>query len=251
VTRVTEVGYGCNVKRTHLIGTAGWALPREEQHRFPGEGSHLQRYAAVFNAVEINSTFHRPHRHSTFKRWADSVPKGFRFSAKLPRTITHDARLVQAGPLIKAFLSDLKPLGDSLGCLLVQLPPSLQFDERVSSSFFRALRRHYRGALAIEPRHASWFSGEGDSLLQQYKVARVAADPPRAEVGHKPGGWGGFSYIRLHGTPRVYYSSYDAGFLEALASAVREAPKPCWVIFDNTTLGAGTGNALSLMQLLR
>lgn len=251
MTRVTQVGYGCNVKRTNYVGTAGWSLPREEQHRFPGDESHLHRYARVFNAVEINSTFHRPHRHSTFKRWAESVPRGFRFSVKLPRTITHDARLANAGALVKAFLDDLEPLGNLTGCLLAQLPPSLQLDERTAGAFFRAVRRRYRGPLAVEPRHVSWFTDEGHALLTRHEVARVAADPPRGPGGNEPGGWSGFSYFRLHGTPRVYYSSYDERFLETLASAVRLAPKPCWVIFDNTTLGAGTGNALSLMQLLR
>jgi uncharacterized protein YecE (DUF72 family) len=251
VTRITEVGYGCNVKRTNYVGTAGWSLPREEQHRFPADGSHLQRYARVFDAVEINSTFHRPHRPATFKRWAQSVPRGFLFSVKLPRAITHDARLSHAGALVETFIADLKPLGARMACLLAQLPPSLEFEERVAASFFRALRRRYRGAIAIEPRHASWFTPECEAQLIKHEVARVAADPPRGPGGNEPGGWNGFSYFRLHGTPRVYYSSYDERFLETLASAVRRAPKPCWVIFDNTTLGAGTGNALSLLQLLR
>ena len=244
------MGYGCNVAKTNYVGTAGWALPREEQARFPGVGSHLERYARVFDAVEINSTFHRPHRASTMARWAQSVPRRFRFSVKMPRTITHDARLAGADALLDEFLASLEPLRAQLGCLLVQLPPSLQYDARVAGSFFAALRRRHEGAIAIEPRHATWFTAQAEERLVRDRVARVAADPPRAPNGNEPGGWDGFSYFRLHGSPRVYYSSYDERFLETLASAVRRAPKPCWVIFDNTTLGAGTGNALSLMQRL-
>jgi uncharacterized protein YecE (DUF72 family) len=82
------------------------------------------------------------------------------------------------------------------------------------------------------------------------EVARVAADPARAAGGDTPGGWDGLAYFRLHGSPRVYYSSYDEEFLVRLARRARGAPKPCWVIFDNTTLGAGTGNALRLAELL-
>src|SRR3954464_10929879 len=106
------------------IGTAGWSIPREAQPGFPGGGSHLERYAAVLPAVEINSTFHRPHRAATFERWAASVPRAFRFSVKMPRTITHDHRLTDAAWL-ETFLADLAPLRSRLGCLLVQLPPSL------------------------------------------------------------------------------------------------------------------------------
>ncbi|MFP5285145.1 MAG: DUF72 domain-containing protein, partial [Thermoanaerobaculia bacterium] len=70
-----------------LIGCAGWSLPRSERDHFPGTGSLLERYASRFPAVEINSSFHRPHRTSTYARWSASVPAGFRFSVKVPKTI--------------------------------------------------------------------------------------------------------------------------------------------------------------------
>src|SRR3954464_15705052 len=123
------------------IGTAGWSIPREAQPGFPGGGSHLERYAAVLPAVEINSTFHRPHRASTFERWAASVPRAFRFSIKLPRTVTHDQRLAASARLLDAFLSAFTRLRSRLGCLLVQLPPSLAFDARIARAFFIALRK--------------------------------------------------------------------------------------------------------------
>ena len=69
----------------HLyIGSAGWQLPKAYQHQFPVDGTHLQRYAGRFNAVEVNSTFHRLPRPATAERWAASVPEEFRFSLKLP-----------------------------------------------------------------------------------------------------------------------------------------------------------------------
>ena len=220
---VTRMRYGCNVARTILVGTAGWSLPLEAQSRFPGEGSHLERYARVFAAAEINSTFHRPHRASTFERWAGSVPRGFRFSVKLPRAITHDARLVGTGALLDEFFASLEPLQKRVGCLLVQLPPSLEFDARAAAAFFRALRRRHEGAVAIEPRHVTWFAGAADQLLAREHVARVAADPSRGPAGGEPGGWDGFTYFRLHGSPRVYYSSYDEAFLASIAQQVRRA----------------------------
>lgn len=235
------------------VGTAGWSLPRADQHRFPPAPSHLQRYASVFNAVEINSTFHRPHRASTFERWAESVPRGFRFSVKLPRTITHDARLAGTGPLLDGFLASLAPIRGQVGCLLVQLPPSLRFDARITRTFVTGLRRRFDGAIAIEPRHASWFEPTVDHTLETLQVARVAADPARAAGGGDPGGWRGLAYFRLHGFPRVYYSSYEDAFLDALAARLLELRRrrvPTWCIFDNTTLGAGTSNALSILERL-
>jgi len=236
------------------VGTAGWSIPRAAQPRFPPGSSHLARYAQVFPAVEINSTFHRPHRVSTFERWAASVPRSFRFSVKLPRAITHEQRLAGSAPAVDAFLSGLAPLGDRVGSLLVQLPPSLVYDARVAKAFFERLRRRFDEGIALEPRHASWFEPAVDRALAAMRVARVAADPSHGPGGGEPGGWPGLAYFRLHGSPRVYYSSYEPEFLDALAARLRNLRRgkvPTWCIFDNTTLGAGTANALAILERLK
>lgn len=235
------------------IGTAGWSLPRELQARFTAPGTHLERYAAVFDAAEINATFHRSHRDSTYVRWAASVPAHFRFSVKVPKTITHGQRLAGAEALVEMFLEEVEPIAARIGCLLVQLPPSLALEPRVARAFFAHLRERFSGAVAIEPRHASWFTAAAERMLAKLGVARVAADPAKAPGGGDPGGWGGLVYYRLHGSPRAYYSSYGEDFLDALAArlrAHRAAGIPAWCIFDNTTLGAGTANALWLRERL-
>jgi uncharacterized protein YecE (DUF72 family) len=239
---------------TTYIGTAGWSLARDQQRHFPAGDSHLARYAQVFPAVEINSTFYRPHRAATFERWAATVPRSFRFSVKLPGAITHDHRLRGSTRLLERFLDDLEPLGRKLGCLLVQLPPSLPFETRAARAFLQALRARFDRGIAIEPRHPSWFHSRAGQLLRQHEVARVAADPPRAEEGGEPGGWPGLAYFRLHGSPRMYYSAYDRRFLDALAEKLRSLARrriPTWCIFDNTTLGAATPNALALLEGVR
>lgn len=236
-----------------LVGTAGWSLPRAEQAEFPGSGSHLERYASRFEAVEINSSFHRPHRPATYARWSASVPASFRFSVKVPKTITHGLRLQQAGELLEAFLAEVAGLGDKLGCLLVQLPPSLAFEPDVATSFFADLRSRTPATLACEPRHASWFEPSADDLLRHLEVARVAADPERVPGAMEPGGWRGMSYYRLHGSPRMYYSAYSEEYIDDFASQVRQdavAGRDVWCIFDNTTLGAATRNALDLLSRL-
>jgi uncharacterized protein YecE (DUF72 family) len=237
-----------------LVGTAGWSIPRPQQRRFPPGESLLARYSRVLPAVEINSTFYRPHRADTFERWARTVPRAFRFSVKVPGAITHERRLVGSARLLDSFLANLQPLGTRLGCLLVQLPPSLAFDARVVRAFLTVLRKRFERGVALEPRHASWFGSRADQLLVDFEVARVAADPPRAEGDGEPAGWRGLAYYRLHGSPRIYYSAYDQARLEAMADRLRVLRRrriPTWCIFDNTTLGAATGDALSMNETLQ
>ena len=235
-----------------LIGCAGWSLPRSEQAEFPAAGSHLERYASRFDAVEINSSFHRPHRPSTYERWSASVPSSFRFSVKVPKAITHSLRLQQAGELLESFLTEAASLGDKLGCLLVQLPPSLSFEPAVAADFFADLQSRSSLPVACEPRHPSWFAPQVDSFLGEIEVARVAADPACVPEAEAPGGWHGMSYYRLHGSPRIYYSAYSEEYVAALASRIQVDAgegRPVWCIFDNTTLGAATRNALELRAL--
>ena len=122
-----------------LVGCAGWNLWKEHAAPFPETGSHLERYAAVFPAVEINSSFYRPHKPETYARWADSVPEAFRFAVKVPRAITHDARLLDAGAQLEKFAREAGKLGEKLGCLLVQLPPKFGFTDEPARTFFSQL----------------------------------------------------------------------------------------------------------------
>jgi uncharacterized protein YecE (DUF72 family) len=237
-----------------LAGCAGWSLPKAEQGRFPGEESHLARYAARLPAVEINSSFYRPHRAATYARWRASVPASFLFSVKIPREISHRLRLAGTEAALDAFLAGASGLGDKLGCLLLQMPPSLAFEPRTVESFLRALRDRHTGEVAAEPRHASWFAPRAGSMLAAFRVGRVAADPPRADGDGVPGGSMDVIYYRLHGSPKIYYSSYATGYLRQLAARLRNhaaAAGRAWCIFDNTALGAALPNALDLLQQAR
>lgn len=233
-----------------LVGCAGWTIPREAAPSFPQDGSHLERYAQRFAAVEINSCFHRPHQPKTYARWADSVPDAFRFSVKVPRTITHDARLVGADALLLRFAAEAGALGDKLGCVLVQLPPSLQFDAAIAAGFFALLRASFGCMIACEARHPTWFDAAATQLLSGAGITRVIADPAKGQPGpHVP--TTADMYVRLHGSPRVYYSSYDSGYVTHLARdmAVHAgAGRNVWVIFDNTASGAAVPNALDLVD---
>lgn len=233
-----------------FVGTAGWSIPRAAGHRCAGEGTHLQRYARVFRCAEINSSFHRPHAATTYARWAASTPPDFRFAVKLPKAITHVRKLRASRAPLEQFLEESGGLGTKRGPLLVQLPPSFQYDRRVAGRFFALLRLLYAGPLVCEPRHSSWFTG-AESMLASFQVARVAADPPPVPAAHEPGGWPGLVYFRLHGSPRTYWSSYGQETLEAIALAMRRSGSESWCVFDNTAAGAALENAWELQQLLQ
>jgi uncharacterized protein YecE (DUF72 family) len=225
-----------------FIGTAGWTIPARYKSEFPGEGSHLQRYAARLRCVEINSSFYRPHKRATYERWAANVPEDFRFSVKVPRAITQNHRLEDYGDRLDRFLDDAAGLGEKLGVLLAQLPPSLAYDAQVAEKFFRDLARA-DVAIACEPRHKSWFTPECERSLNSLHVARVAADPPRAPGDGVPGGDRRMAYFRLHGSPKIYYSDYSDAQLAGLAQKLRPGD---WCIFDNTAAFHALGNALTL-----
>ena len=200
----------CAAMAPHLrIGTAAWALPSTVRDRFPEGTSNLARYAARFNSAEINSSFYRPHRRGTYARWADTVGADFRFAVKLPKAISHEAKLQDCGAMLAAFFDQAHALGTALGPLLLQLPPKLAFDDAVVLRFLRDLRAASDAQLVCEPRHASWFEAEADALLAEHQVARVAADPAKLPEAARPGGWPGLAYFRLHGSPRTYWSSYE------------------------------------------
>lgn len=237
------------------IGCAGWSIPAAQAQRFPDSGTHLARYAEVFDAVEINSSFYRPHRPSTYRRWAESVPARFRFAVKMPRLISHDHRLrAAADEALAPFLDAVAELDDRLGALLLQLPPSLRFDAAVAERFLQTLRARHTGPVACEPRHASWFDAPATALLRRHRIARVGADPARVPRAALPAADRTVEYLRLHGSPRIYYDAYAPAALDRIAQRLARASARTgtrWCIFDNTALGHATADALALIERLR
>jgi uncharacterized protein YecE (DUF72 family) len=195
----------------------------------PPGGSHLERYARYLDAAEINSSFYRSHRRTTYQRWAQCVPDDFRFAVKVPKAITHEAGLADCGALLDRFVDEVTGLDDKLAVLLVQLPPKSALEKRVANRFFRDLRARIDTDIVLEPRHASWFAPDVDDWLAKRRIARVAADPARIAGAGEPG----------------------AAALAALKRRLednRSHASSVWCIFDNTASGAALGNALTLRQ---
>ncbi|MGK9055264.1 DUF72 domain-containing protein [Xaviernesmea oryzae] len=227
-----------------IIATAAWSIPKKVADRFTREGSGLTRYASVFDGVEINSTFYRRHKTSTFARWAESVPDGFRFAVKIPKEITHTRAMKDIAEPFETFLEDIAPLGEKRGPLLCQLPPRLVFDADVLETAFKTLGDADDGPIVIEVRHKSWASAEALDLLKSYAIDRVLADPapvwPADNFETPP------KYVRLHGKPKIYYSSYTDEETRLFSKLL--APDG-WCVFDNTASGAAIENALTMLEM--
>lgn len=228
------------------IGLAGWS-EAVSKHRayFTGTGSGLERYASTLSMVEVNATFYRAVRPETFASWAAQTPDDFRFSVKINRAITHAARLSAQAKLEQA-LEPMMSLAAKLAAVLIQLPPTLAFDPERDRAFLDRLRALYAGMVAWEPRHPSWEGAEASALLAEHGIVLVRTEIPEPDAAHTAGG----TYVRLHGTPRRYYSAYSPTDLAALADWLGAAASPAIVIFDNTASSAGVRNALELIELV-
>ncbi|WEZ85543.1 DUF72 domain-containing protein (plasmid) [Rhizobium sp. 32-5/1] len=226
-----------------IIATAGWSIPKKEANRFAPDGSGLTRYASVFDGVEVNSTFYRRHKMSTFARWADSVPDSFRFAVKIPKEITHSREMKDIIEPFNTFLEDIAPLGAKRGPLLCQLPPSLAFNADQFGGAFKAMRHADDGPIVIEVRHKSWASKAALDLLKDYAIERVLADPapvwPAEDFDTLP------KYVRLHGKPKIYYSNYTD---DEIRSFLDISARDGWCVFDNTASGAAIENALTMLE---
>jgi uncharacterized protein YecE (DUF72 family) len=165
------------------VGCAMWAHKRWPGRHLPvpkGRESLLPAYATWCNAVEGNATFYAPPSETTVAAWAEQAPDGFRFTFKLPRTITHERRLRHADDELRAFLELLGPLGPRVGTLSVQLPASFgPPDLGALATFVAGLPTTHR--FGVEVRHPSFFDGSPaaralDDVLVRAGVERIGFD---------------------------------------------------------------------------
>jgi uncharacterized protein YecE (DUF72 family) len=234
------------------VGLAGWSNPPEKRTVRGADQSHLSYYAQHFSCVEINSSFYRTHTAATYARWRDETPEQFRFSLKMPKSITHESHLKRCAGEVERFYDDITHLQPKLAAVLIQLPPTLEFDSRSVRAFFRRAPRLPATVVVCEPRHASWFTKAADDVLRDARVSRVAADPARYAGAELPAGMRRFAYFRWHGSPRVYYSKYAAAQIDSFAATVRNShASDIWCVFDNTARYAAWDDALLFAIALR
>ena len=230
------------------VGLAGWSNPPAKRLERDSGQTHLSYYAAHFSCVEINSSFYRPHQRTTYARWRDETPELFRFSVKMPRSVTHESHLKGCAAEVGRFYEEIAVLQPKLAVVLVQLPPSLDFNRRIVRTFFNSVPRLRGTKVVCEPRHPSWFTSAVESALRDAGVSRVAADPVRCPGAEVPGGVRRFAYFRWHGSPHMYYSKYSEAQLATFAAAVtRTKATESWCVFDNTARYAAWDDALQFV----
>ena len=157
------------------LGTQGWSYDDWNGTFYPPGAKQEDRlpfYALVFDTVELDSTFYGPPKPTIARSWARHSPAGFRFAAKLPREITHDALLHDSAPALAEFARAMEPLGDKLGPLLVQMPAEFTRSGdavRALEAFLSARPAPIR--LAVEFRHATWHVPATWDTLRRHAVA--------------------------------------------------------------------------------
>ncbi|HXH32601.1 MAG TPA: DUF72 domain-containing protein [Bacteriovoracaceae bacterium] len=231
------------------VGTAAWNISKDHAGYFGQEGSHLQRYAQVLNAVEINSSFYKEHQAKSYVRWANDTPAEFRFSVKLSKVFTHESGLRPDEKKLLESLDRICHLGEKFGVLLLQLPGKQNFEASAMEDFYRMLRRKISIPIALEPRNLSWLCAESVRLMQEFAISKVQADPEKClgEVKSKSHQTG-VDYYRLHGSPLIYKSAYSEEYLQQLLVTLKSKKNP-WCVFDNTTFGHATENAVTLHRM--
>lgn len=232
-----------------FIGTSGWTYAHWRGTFYP-EGlpqkGWLVYYMTHFPTVELNASFYRSIRPETYRKWREISPPGFVWSVKVSRFITHFKRLKECEEETKRFLYEVSNLGDKLGCLMVQLPPSLVFEREALLSFRRLIPDHFR--VALEARNATWLTSECLNTLRDLNVAWCISDtagryPYREEITAD------FIYLRLHGSRVLYRSNYTEEELKTWAEKIKRWGKETYVYFDNDYLAHAARNAMRLREL--
>ncbi len=186
------------------IGCSGWSYKDWAGVFYPKglpAGEYLKFYSKYFNCVEIDSSFYRIPSPFMVEQWKKNTPEGFKFTPKLTKKITHDNKLLNFEGQLSYFYSVVRRLGDKLGPIVAQLPPSIKLDKHrnVMETFIAGLDPKF--SHAIEFRHRSWFVPEVYKLLEKNNIAMVWAlnqyleTPP--EVTAK------FAYMRMVGDREI------------------------------------------------
>jgi uncharacterized protein YecE (DUF72 family) len=246
------------------VGTSGWIYSDWVGPFYPEKLKQLDKlafYAKEFQTVEINSTFYHMPQEVSVQRWAQVVPKDFCFAIKLNRYLTHTKHLVADDDFdetLQDFLRRIHHLGDKLGIVLVQLPPSMKIDlsrlEHLARQRDKA-EKHYnmRFPIAVEFRNDSWFTNEVFACLNRCNFATVNNDSPNRWPATRRI-TGDTAYIRMHGSKRLYHSSYTDTELRTWAKFIKTDCANCktvYVYFNNDYNATAVANARSLLRILQ
>ena len=243
---------GPTVSNIH-VGCSGWVYKHWRGILYP-EGlpqrRWFERYADEFDTVEINASFYRVPLGSTFEGWRDKAPPGFRYAVKVNRFVTHMKKLLDCEEEVDRFISLARQLGDKLGPLLYQLPPSLHRNLERLDAFLGRLPGDLEHV--VEFRHKSWYDEEVLAALDKHHVGFVTHDmkglvSPRWASGKA-------AYVRFHGAGGKYWGRYsDDALLEWTDWVLEQASvgRSVWCYFNNDIHGHAIDDARTLKSMVR
>lgn len=241
---------------TLYSGTSNIVLPIK-QSEYPPEftgASRLTYFASLFSSLEVNSSFYKIPKPATVEKWRDSVPAHFRFTFKVPKTVTHAKGLQFNVEELELFVEAAAGVGEKKGCLLVQLPPSVKREQQEElEGILECLRSDARGwHIAVEFRDNSWYNRDVYRMLQNFGAGMVEQDMPKSPTPHVLVAEA-FHYLRFHGPEGNYRGGYDDAFLEAQAVRVAgwlKKGREVYAYFNNTA-GAAFGNLETFNAMVR
>jgi uncharacterized protein YecE (DUF72 family) len=236
-----------------FVGTSGWTYDHWKGNFYPADlpkTRWFDHYAATFSTVEINATFYRTFKDTTYHKWYDKAPPGFTYVLKTPRPITHYRHLEGSDAEIQAFWRSANLLGDKFGLILLQIAPDTPYDLGRLQNALLAFSDPSR--VAVEFRHDQWYTGEVRDLLARLGAVFCDADSPRNHLR----GWvtSQAAYIRLHGRQRWYAYNYSEDELRDIAqrakNMAREGASRVYIFFNNDFEGYAPANARLLQKML-
>ncbi|HEY1332217.1 MAG TPA: DUF72 domain-containing protein [Actinomycetota bacterium] len=232
------------------IGTSGWQY-RDWRGTFYPEGlptaAWLRYYAHAFPTVEVNNSFYRLPSDAAFRAWRDATRPGFVMAVKASRYITHVRRMRDPREPVALLWSRARHLGDRLGPVLFQMPPTLRRDRALLADLLAVLPSGMRAA--FEFRHDSWRDEDVLDALDRAGAAWVLAHRPGLRV--PPIVTGGWSYVRFHQGTRTG-PGYRSRTLSDWAGRIAASDaRDTFVYFNNDTGGAAVADARRLAKALR
>lgn len=236
------------------IGTSGWSYDHWNGVLYPPglpTAKRLDAYVARFSTVELNASFYRWPRDTTFAGWRNRLPAGFAMSVKAPRGLSHGKKLYAPEVWLERISRCWHELGDKRAVLLVQLPPDFARDDARLDYFLGAIPQWIR--VSVEFRHDSWDHPDVYSILERHQSAYCVmsgANLPCILRATAP-----FVYVRLHGPDRqhLYGGSYPDEDLQWWADRIREwsgSGRDVYAYFNNDGGGNAVRNADTLRALL-
>lgn len=231
------------------IGTSGWQYADWRGRLYP-EGlpqtRWLERVTELLSTVELNVSFYRLPQRSAFEQWAARTPAATLFAAKMSRYLTHIRRLAEPREPVERFLSRATGLGNKLGPVLLQLPPTLPADAGLLDAALSAFPRHIR--VVLEPRHESWWAPAIREVLTARGAALCWADRGSRPVTPL---WrtADFGYLRMHSGAARPRPRYGRRAIDSWVDRLREAypdGEDVFVYFNNDQHGAAVDDALAL-----